>query len=113
MKQGLEDANKKLNELFDHLNPSMMQGSGSTVALGTVQATPTRTITLAGQFKLSFTENDVPRVPSKSFANDFDSLNAMWDDTSIHWKGDSALIVKTFPIAITYWKQMYTSKNGK
>jgi hypothetical protein len=37
----------------------------------------------------------------------------MWDDTSSYWKGHSVLIVNNFPIAITYWKQIYTSKNGK
>ena len=74
---------------------------------------PTRTITLAGQFKLSFAENDVPHAPSISFADDLDALNSMWDDTSSYWQGHSALVVNNFPIAITYWKQVYTSKNGK
>jgi hypothetical protein len=156
MKQGLEDANSKLNTLVDRLNlPVVQEPSGSTFSLGTCPTTqvaqslpfhvvpsliptstdsttghlfrisqtnappphvehhPTRTITLAGQFKLSFTETDVPHAPSISFADDLDALNSMWDDTSSYWKGHSALIVNNFPVAISYWKQVYTSKNGK
>jgi hypothetical protein len=78
-----------------------------------VEHRPTRTITLAGQFKLSFLETDVPHAPSVSFADDLDALNSMWDDTSSYWKGHSVLVVNNFPIAITYWKQVYTAKNGK
>ena len=37
----------------------------------------------------------------------------MWDDTSAYWKGHFALVVNNFPITITYWKQVYTSKSGK
>lgn len=178
MKQGLEEANSKLNTLVDCLNlPATFQGtsghgmcpsapvspahfdslhvvrppvplfiptSDSTAGTSCLSHTsrlnepawtatsfssvpappfvsppsltehhPTRTITLAGQFKLSFMETDVPHVPSISFAHDLDALNSMWDDTSSYWQGHSALVVNNFPIAITYWKQVYTSKNGK
>ena len=179
MKQGLEDANSKLNTLVDRLNlPTTFKGSISAsdhemcssapipVALApfgslhvapcvsTSDSTtdtsylshasqsnepawmttssfssiphppfvsppslaehhPTRTITLAGQFKLSFTETVVPHAPSISFADNLGALNSMWDDTSSYWQGHSALVVNNFPIAITYWKQVYTSKNGK
>ena len=179
MKQGLEDANSKLNTLVDRLNlPATFQGSVSASGHGMCSSAPisvapasfgsphavpcfistsdsnasathlshtsqinepawtttsfrsipfplsvsppslaehrpTRTITLAGQFKLSFTETDVPHAPSISFADDLDALNSMWDDTSSYWQGHSALVVNNFPIAITYWKQVYTSKNGK
>ena len=58
-------------------------------------------------------ETDIPHAPSISFADDLDALNSMWDDTSSYWKGHSALVVNNFPIAITYWKQVYTSRNGK
>lgn len=74
---------------------------------------PTRTITLAGHFKLTFTESDVPHAPSVSFANDLDKLNHMWDDISTHWNGHSVLVIRNHPIAIVHWKQVYTSKNGK
>ena len=149
MKQGLEEANTKLNTLVDRLNlPATFQGSQAvsapgydatrlshmsrlnepawtTTSLSSVppppfvsspsltEHRPTRTITLAGQFKLSFMETDVPHAPSISFADDLDALNSMWDDTSSYWQGHSALVVNSFPIAITYWKQVYTSKNGK
>jgi hypothetical protein len=158
MKQGLEDANSKLNTLVDRLNLPVMQDSGSTFSLGMcpsaqaaqsfpssslhavsnfvptssdsttnrlshisqpdalppdVEHRPTRTITLAGRFKLSFMETDVPHAPSISFADDLDTLNSMWDDASSYWKGHSALVINNFPIAISYWKQVYTSKNGR
>jgi hypothetical protein len=170
MKQGLEDANSKLNTLVDNLKltpQATFQGSGSTFGPGTcpsvvqsgshhaapsvipttsdstashlchapqhdepawttasfsgcpipltphVEHRPTRTITLAGRFELSFLESDVPHAPSISFADDLDGLNSMWDDTSSYWKGHSVLIINNFPIAISYWKQIYTSKNGK
>ena len=176
MKQGLEDANSKLNTLVDCLNlptvPQVSSSASTQVApsqsgsfhslrvhplarfLPTssdfsagclshtsqlnepawtttsfcsvplpppspflppphVEHRPTRSITLAGRFKLSFLETDVPHVPSISFADDLDALNSMWDDTSSYWKGHSALVINNFPIAITYWKQVYTSKNGK
>jgi hypothetical protein len=173
MKQGLEDANSKLNTLVNQLTPpAKLQGSGSTSGLATcpsaqvvqplpfsslhaapsiiptisdstishlshasqpdepawtttsfsgcsiplpphAEPRPTRTITLAGRFKLSFLETDVPHAPAISFADDLDALNSMWDDTSSYWKGHSALVINNFPIAIMYWKQVYTSKNGK
>jgi hypothetical protein len=172
VKQGIEDANAKLNELVGRFNAQTTpQGSSTAVNLGnglstascpfpaatsississsnvstssllyasqltepastagsfnSIQAPtipfprphiaqhPTRTIVLAGHFSLTFTENDVPHAPSISFASDLDALNHMWDDTSIHWNGHSALFIRNHPIAITYWKQVYTSKNGK
>ena len=58
-------------------------------------------------------ETDIPHAPSISFADDLDALNSMWDDTSSYWKGHSALVVNNFPITITYWKQVYTSRNWK
>jgi len=37
----------------------------------------------------------------------------MWDDTSIHWGGDSALHIKGVPVAIVYWNEVYGStKSG-
>ena len=173
MKQGLEDANTKLNALIDHLSPpTTMQGSAT--GLGTASSTqvtlsapsnsgslqpapsvvtastrcpphasqpnepawittsfhsipalpptlpqphvrhhPTCMITLVGRLELFFTKNDVPHVPSISFTNNLDTLNSMWDDTSAYWKGHSVLVIQNFPIAITYWKQLYTLKSRK
>ena len=81
--------------------------------LSLAECCPTCTITLAGQFKLSFIETDLPHAPSISFADNLATLNSMWDDTSSYWKGHSALIIKNFPVVIMYWKQVYTSKIGR
>ncbi|KIM35215.1 hypothetical protein M413DRAFT_79626 [Hebeloma cylindrosporum] len=36
----------------------------------------------------------------------------MWDDTTDHWGKDSFLNIQGHPIAIVYWKAVYTSKQG-
>ena len=81
-----------------------------------IHALPTRTITLAGGVSVVFNENDVRTAPSISFARnvkeDFPRLNAMWDDTTHHWGGNSFLHIKDRPIALIYWKAVYTSKQG-
>jgi hypothetical protein len=77
---------------------------------------PTRSITLTGGVCVVFTENDVPRLPSVSFARDikkdFPVLNGMWDDCSEHWAGTSYLTIHGHPIPIAYWKAVYSSKQG-
>lgn len=77
---------------------------------------PTRSITLAGGLHIVFTENDVPRPPSVSFARDikkdFPALNGMWDDCTDHWAGFSFLRIHGHPIPIIYWKAVYSSKQG-
>jgi hypothetical protein len=77
---------------------------------------PTRSITLVGGIHLSFTENDVPRPPSVSFArdikNDLPLLNGMWDDCAEHWAGSSFLNIRGYPIPIIYWKEVYSAKQG-
>jgi hypothetical protein len=76
---------------------------------------PTRSITLAGGIHIAFTENDVPRPPSVSFARDIEkdlpALNGMWDDTE-HWAGFSFLNIHGHPIPIIYWKAVYSAKQG-
>ena len=76
----------------------------------------TRSITLAGGIHLSFTENEVPRPPSVSFArdikNDLPLLNGMWDDRTEHWAGSSFLNIHGYPIPIIYWKAVYSAKQG-
>lgn len=76
---------------------------------------PTRSITLAGGIHIAFTENDVPRPPSVSFARDIKKdlpvLNGMWDDTE-HWAGFSFLNIHGHPIPIIYWKAVYSAKQG-
>jgi len=82
----------------------------------TIQAVPTRTITLAGGVCIVFHEDDVRTAPSISFARnvreDIPRLNAMWDDTTHHWGGISFLRIKDRHIPIVYWKAVYTSKQG-
>jgi hypothetical protein len=77
---------------------------------------PTRSITLAGGFHIVFTESDVPRPPSVSFARDvkkdLQTLNGMWDDCTEHWAGVSFLKIQGRPIPIVYWKEVYSAKQG-
>ncbi|KDR69977.1 hypothetical protein GALMADRAFT_271748 [Galerina marginata CBS 339.88] len=67
----------------------------------------TRTITLGNGTCLEFAASDVGPAPAISFANDLPQLNRMWDDTSKHWGGHSALIIKGCHIPIVYWKAVY------
>jgi hypothetical protein len=77
---------------------------------------PTRSITLARGIRIVFTENDVPRPRSVSFARDvkkdFPTLNGMWDDHSEHWAGFSFLKIQGRPIPLVYWKAVYSAKQG-
>jgi len=63
-----------------------------------------------------FTEDDVPRPPSVSFARDvkkdFPVLDGMWDDHAEHWAGFSFLEIHGHPILLVYWKAVYTTKQG-
>ena len=76
----------------------------------------TRSITLAGGVCIVFTESDVSRPPSVSFARDvqkdFPALNGMWDDCTEHWAGASFLNIQGHPIPIVYWKAVYSGKRG-
>jgi hypothetical protein len=77
---------------------------------------PKRSITLAGGVRLAFTEHDVPRPPSVSFARDIKkdlpTLNGMWDDHTQHWAGISFLNIQGHPIPLVYWKEVYSAKQG-
>jgi len=73
----------------------------------------TRSLTLGDGQVLVFTEEDVPSPPAVSFADDLPALNRMWDDTSIFWDSRSCLVIKHYPIALVYWKDVYTSKQGR
>lgn len=37
----------------------------------------------------------------------------MWDDTTSHWKGSSVLVIQGHPIAITYWREIYSYAKSK
>jgi hypothetical protein len=71
---------------------------------------------LAGGICIVFTELDVPRPPSVSFARDvkkdFPTLNGMWDDRTEHWAGVSFLNIQGHPIPLVYWKAVYSAKQG-
>lgn len=70
-----------------------------------------RSIALANGTALQFTADQVPAPPAVTFvASDILTLNGMWDDTSPHWSGESALTVNGTPIPIIYWKQIYSSR---
>ncbi|KAF8194612.1 hypothetical protein BJ912DRAFT_1087128 [Pholiota molesta] len=89
---------------------------GSTESDATTLPEPlalkSRTIIMANNFKLTFTENDVPKPPAVSYAQNFDYVNEIWDDDPItgFWQGRSDLYIKGYPIAMVYWKKIYTSK---
>jgi hypothetical protein len=97
------------------LMPSSTAMSPAPVLLPQVPL-PTRTIKLAGGVRIAFTEHDVPRPPSVSFARDikkdFPTLNGMWDDHTEHWAGVSFLNIKGHPIPLVYWKAVYSAKLG-
>jgi hypothetical protein len=71
---------------------------------------------LAGGVRIVFTENNVPRPPSVSFARDvkkdIPALNGMWDDHTEHWAGVSFLNIHGHPIPLVYWKAVYSAKQG-
>jgi hypothetical protein len=101
--------------------PISISTASSTASLPTSTSLPptplpTRSITLAGGVRIVFTENDVPRPPSVSFARnikkDFPALNGMWDDHTEQWAGFSFLNIKGHPIPIVYWKAVYSAKQG-
>ncbi len=71
-----------------------------------------RTLRLGNGTILTITEADILNPPAISFASDFPRLNRMWDDTSIHWDRQSVLIIHGCPIALIYWKDIYTAKSG-
>jgi hypothetical protein len=96
--------------------PSIPSSPATLPALLPQAPLPTRTITLAGGICVVFTENDVPRPPSASFARDvkkdFPTLNGMWDDHTDHWAGVSFLNIRGQPIPLVYWKAVYSAKQG-
>lgn len=76
--------------------------------LGTIR----RSITLANGTAVEFTSDQVPPPPAVTFVRPSDilTLNGMWDDTTPHWSGESALTINGTPIPIIYWKQIYSSR---
>lgn len=105
---------------FDHLNaPNNSQSSNpstesTSAAPGTASAASAmrRSITLANGRTVEFTTDQVPAPPAVTFVSppDILRLNGMWDDTTPHWSGESALVISGIPIPIIYWKKVYSSR---
>ena len=74
--------------------------------------TQTQTLQLGNRTALTFIEADISNPPAILFASDLSRLNYMWDDTSIHWDQQSVLTIHGCPIALIYWKDVYTAKSG-
>jgi hypothetical protein len=64
-------------------------------------------ITLGDGSVLNFTLDDVPDPIAVTFVQDICRLNAMWDDDSSHWGGESVLTIRERPIPIKYWPEVY------
>lgn len=56
---------------------------------------------------MSFAVSDTPDPVAVTFVQDIPRLNAMWDDTSSHWRGESVLTIQGHPIPIKYWPEVY------
>lgn len=73
-----------------------------------------RTLRLGKGFVLEFMNEQVPTLPSVSFAaktNATDGikiLNSMWDHESDHWGGTLYLNINGKPIAIKYWREIHS-----
>ncbi|KAF9526294.1 hypothetical protein CPB83DRAFT_817327 [Crepidotus variabilis] len=74
---------------------------------------PSRLLKLGDGTILTLAESDVPPPPAVSFKNDLPILNAMWDDTTANWGGNSHLIICGRPIALVYWPTLYMSQGQK
>ncbi|KAG6819066.1 hypothetical protein H0H93_015785 [Arthromyces matolae] len=68
----------------------------------------TRTLQLGNGIILTLTKDGIPEPPTTSFTNDVLRLNAMWDDKSSHWQGKSDLTIAGHPIALVYWRDVYS-----
>lgn len=81
--------------------PSKSFDSKSTVADETCY------LKLGDGTEVSFSVSSVPDPVAVTFTQDIPRLNAMWDDTSPHWGGESVLTIKGHPIPIVYWPDVY------
>ena len=66
-----------------------------------------RSIILGDGTIIQFTQADVPDPPAVSFTSNIPRLNRMWDDTSTHWDGNSALSIQGHSIALVHWPGIY------
>jgi hypothetical protein len=56
---------------------------------------------------VSFSISSMPDPVAVTFVQDIPRLNAMWDDTSSHWEGESVLTIEGHPIPVVYWREIY------
>ncbi|KAF9232473.1 hypothetical protein BU15DRAFT_54964 [Melanogaster broomeanus] len=87
--------------------PSPNQHAAASSALAHDPASMTRMLQLGDGTILTFTMADVGDPSAVSFCRDIARLNAMWDDSSPDWQGDSVLVIKGHPIAIKHWPEVY------
>jgi hypothetical protein len=66
-------------------------------------------IVLGGQRELHFGVHDVPEPPALKINGDLAKLARTWDDSWAAWDGSSPLIIKETPIAVKYWKSIYSN----
>lgn len=69
------------------------QASQQVQGLNSTQTRHTRTLKLANDLSITFSEDEVPDPPAVGFANNIPALNRMWDDTSPAWDGHSDLVI--------------------
>jgi len=70
-------------------------------------ADETRYLKLGDGTEVSFAVSSIPDPIAVTFTQDIPRLNAMWDDTSPHWGGESVLMMEGHPIPIVYWPDVY------
>ncbi|KAG2156991.1 hypothetical protein DEU56DRAFT_688491, partial [Suillus clintonianus] len=63
----------------------------------------TYSLKLRDRTEVSFAVSSVPDLVAITFMQDIQCLNAMWDNTSPHWGGESVLMIEGHPILIVYW----------
>lgn len=80
--------------------------------LPSTQTYHTRTLKLANNLSITFSEDEVPDPPAVGFANNIPALDRMWDDTSSAWDGHSDLVIQGKPIALIYWPDVYKYWKG-
>lgn len=81
-------------------------GSTETVTIPCSLNVKYFTIRLAAG-ELRFSSDDIPGPPPAGIPFVVETLAQQWDDTSVHWLGVSPLIIKSTPIALKYWKDIF------
>lgn len=66
-----------------------------------------RTLKLANDLTIRYTDQDVKDPSTLTFVEDIPGLNRMWDDTSEFWDGISELTIQGHPIPLMYWGDAY------